>query len=120
MMRRSARPCIAAIAMLASACSVSPPEEREPSSDPQGLIELIEARVVLPKGSRPLREYTRHYAYSPDGKVVGRFVSGADETKWLADHRDLPLILDGGCSILTIEFDPATLRFDKVACNGVA
>lgn len=44
----------------------------------------------------------------------------AGERRWLDNHRNLPVVLDGGCSVVTVEFNPATREVEQVICNGVA
>ena len=42
------------------------------------------------------------------------------ERGWVGDYQKLPVRLDGGCSVITIQFDPAKSRLKSVECNGEA
>ncbi len=42
----------------------------------------------------------------------------AGECRWFAEYLDLPSIVDGGCSQVTIVFDPRTETFERTECNG--
>jgi hypothetical protein len=42
-----------------------------------------------------------------------------DESRWFESADDLPMILDGGCSVIWVGFDPKTERV-AASCNGVA
>lgn len=46
--------------------------------------------------------------------------AAAGESRWFEDRRSLPLVFDGGCSFIDVEYDPAGKRFVSVACHGVA
>jgi hypothetical protein len=41
----------------------------------------------------------------------------AGERRWYATANELPHRADGGCSIVTIEYDPQTRRFLRIECN---
>lgn len=40
--------------------------------------------------------------------------------QWVGDTDGLPLVLDGGCSVITVSFDPKTDEVKSAICNGVA
>lgn len=90
----------------------------------------IESQVELPAGAYDLNDYLRYYAFD-DGHVVAVFTtfdhrSDSDQNvrtsdrNWVGDRDKLPLILDGGCSVVNIVYDPKDRSFDQVFCNGVA
>ena len=43
----------------------------------------------------------------------------AGTRRWYSDRSKLPLISDGGCMMVTVEYDFANHRFLTVACNGL-
>lgn len=64
----------ACAALWASACSVAPADQPGPFSDEQRLIQTIEEEVVLPVGALPMADYSRNYAYGPDGEVRASYI----------------------------------------------
>ena len=42
------------------------------------------------------------------------------QRRWLDDSDDLPVIVDGGCSVITIRYDSRTGALAPPACNGGA
>ena len=44
----------------------------------------------------------------------------AGQRRWFVNRDDLPVVSDGGCEQVTIEFDTAAHRVIWVACNGIA
>jgi len=44
----------------------------------------------------------------------------AGQRQWLADYQEFPGILDGGCLVVDVLFNPATRKFERVECNGEA
>src|SRR3546814_21179292 len=68
-------------------------------------MDLIERQVQLPEAAASLDDYARYYA-NDGNEIVAIYISHVDPTnpyydvprgqrRWLADHRDLPLINDG-------------------------
>jgi hypothetical protein len=45
-------------------------------------------------------------------------VAAAGERRWFTDPSDLPKIVDGGCSVITIHYDLPQERVISVFCNG--
>ncbi len=93
-------------------------------------MDQIERRVKLPAEASNLNEYARYYA-SDGNRVVGTFIELVDpenpyydlpigQRRWIENHRDLPAIFDGGCSVVNILFNPATQRVEQAFCNGLA
>ena len=99
---------------------------------PADIMNMIEQRVRMPSGAFALNQYARFYAESSrPGSVVGVYVRYVDRANkiyterrgrriWLNTYRDLPVVKDGGCSVVTIIFEPATKRMVSVRCNGEA
>ncbi len=84
------------------------------------LMRTIEQSVTLPEGAAPLSRYTRHYAWSSgDPQVVDAVytLDGKSDRLWLAAD-DLPIVLHGGCSVITFKFEVATKAAHDVRCNG--
>lgn len=89
-------------------------------SDDEKLMGVIEQSVALPKGASPLQKYRRYYAWSPgDSQVIEAVYSlgGRADRLWLTAD-ELPIVLDGGCSVVTFKFDVPTQRAMNVRCNG--
>ena len=86
-------------------------------------IAKIESDLRLPRGARPLNEYTRYY--SPDAKrgrhaVIGVLVAGGDRAIHIVSHSDLPQILDGGCGVIDLFYDMDNAESMQISCNGNA
>ncbi|RYD74157.1 MAG: hypothetical protein EOP84_20355 [Verrucomicrobiaceae bacterium] len=98
-------------------------------------ISFIERTVTMPAGSNPLVSYFRVYARTVrEGQtlVLGQYMMGAhfereDRTifreispsVFVVDEENLPLVLDGGCDVVIVEYD-AHLERVGAACSGVA
>lgn len=113
-------------------------------------IRAIESQVVMPRGARNLELYDRYYALDQlNGRevVVGVFLLrssfggtarqgavavAAIPNVFTSPPQQLPVIADGGCSVVTIYFDVTTQRLMPIrleradvepefgACNGLA
>lgn len=107
----------------------------------------IERTVMMPESADVLENYTRYYAISDQHEteiLIGIFVSshwdterertpiqGLSNAYFVESDQHLPIIMDGGCGIVTVYFD---LEFDRLVgftqsgmiesklatCNGVA
>ena len=124
-------------AFLALGCAQAPAQNNQnapqpatpPNTEAQARIELmdqIERQVRLPEGAGPLASYARYYAWQQrdDGlrKVIGVYVrlSGhAPGRYWVAEN-EFPLILDGGCAMISLSYNLAAQRIEHVTCNGDA
>lgn len=94
------------------------------------LMDAIESRLVMPDGAAPLRAYRRSYAFSQgpgqggdavgEGRVVGVFDRMAAPGRQWVEEEQLPRLFDGGCSLVTIVYDPATATIEGIGCNGEA
>jgi hypothetical protein len=112
------------IAALLVACS------RDADAPNDSTMDLIERQVQLPEGTASLDDYARYYA-KEGNEIVAIYISHVDPTnpyydvprgqrRWLADHRDLPLINDGACAVVSVRYDPVTRTMDTPLCNGEA
>lgn len=100
------------------------PRAVAPDREQAALMDRIEREVRLPEGAGPLADYGRYYAWQDreDGirKVIAIYVREPDPARhWVAETQ-LPLVLDGGCSIVSLSFDIAAGRIEAVTCNGEA
>jgi hypothetical protein len=94
------------------------------------LMQQVEERVRLPKSAEGLERHARYYV--ADGKrIVATYITLVDpenryynlpagQRRWLDDHRNLPAISDGGCSIVNVLYDPKAPSSPEAFCNGVA
>jgi hypothetical protein len=124
---RVRRPVITAAFFLLAACSGPAERQHRAVSEQSRLMEQIERQVQLSADAHELDDYARYYAI--DGtRVVGTYVTYTDsrhdlppgQNRWIDDHRNLPVILDGGCSSVNVVYDLGTRSVEKVFCNGVA
>lgn len=93
-------------------------------SEQQAIMDRIEREVRLPDGAQPLTAYGRFYAWQQreDGirKVLAVYVTGESPGRhWVAENA-LPVVLDGGCGIISLSYDVAAQRIEHVVCNGEA
>ncbi len=100
-----------AVAMLAQAVPHPTPEET-------ALMDRIEHEVRLPEGASPLARYHRSYAWLGDRTVIAIYEDFSDDPparRWI-EPGALPVINDGGCSVVTIFYHPTTRALDTM-CN---
>lgn len=76
----------------------------------------------MPTGASPLPLYERFYAWEArdDGvrKVFGTFLRGRGSGRHWVNQSELPLVMDGGCDIITLTYDVVTDRIERVERNG--
>ena len=142
-MKRMSLLALTAAASVLAACSPSGP----PPSPQDAMMDAIEAGLQLPPGASALSAYGRSYAYDQESReIVGVYVipaspnppgttctslSGAavacpdmpldlpaGQRRWVKDVTALPDVSDGGCSILTLRYDPQRKRVKDIGCNG--
>jgi hypothetical protein len=86
-------------------------------------VQTIERSVVLPPGAEPVRAFARYYAgVNRNGHRIirGIYVLGEDARIVMTNEEKLPMILDGGCGVVTVEYDVSAGAFLMVSCNGEA
>jgi hypothetical protein len=94
------------------------------------LMQQVEERVQLPNGAERLEQYARYYA-TDGNRIVATYITLVDpanryydlpvgQHRWLDDHRNLPAISDGGCSIVNVIYNPKARSVLEAFCNGVA
>ena len=131
-MRQITKPYLSAVAAslgLAVAASISHAAD---SSLDVAFLHKIESGLKLPSGAKPLVSYDRYYAFAVRGGrkvLVGVFLyslalpgiaEAAPGLHILGKESDLPVVLDGGCSVVTVVLDPNFPQEAEVSCNGVA
>lgn len=94
------------------------------------LMQLVENRVQLPKGAERLERYARYYAKNGD-HIIAIYTTFSKPTerdfdlpvghqRWLDDYRNLPAVLDGGCSTVKVLYDLKGRTAPEAFCNGEA
>ena len=121
--------------LLALGCAQAPAQNNQgtpqpatpPATEEQGrvaLMDRIEREVRLPEGAGPLASYSRSYAWQQreDGlrKVVAVYdnLTGAAPGRRWVTETDFPLVMDGGCGLISLSYDVAARRIEHVTCNG--
>jgi hypothetical protein len=109
------------LAMIASLLVGTPTDASE-------LIARIERQIVLPSGAGPLESYTRTYGRRDpdqgpprDGMIYGvleRIGDGRRVARWSEEPVTVPA--DGGCAVVTLTYNLARGRIERIACNGEA
>jgi hypothetical protein len=84
------------------------------------VMRTIEATVVLPSGSAPLARYRRHYAWAKDkpGFVDAVYERGGRPKRLWLSWGEMPIVMHGGCGVITFTFDAKRRSFESVTCNG--
>lgn len=111
------------VAALATTTSCSDKGSQD-LSDQTALIAQVEASVSLPEGASAIESFSRSYT-SDQGMIVGIYLrpelAGQESgSRWVASREEMPMILDGGCAMVTVLYDPDAKQFVEVYCNGVA
>ncbi len=122
---------LAMLAMPVGSSAIAQPSISEES------IRAIETQIVMPRDAPTLGLYDRYYApdqFNGREVVVGVFLlrasfGGTTHTgaaavaaipnAFTTSRQQLPLIADGGCSVVTIYFDLATQRLLPISQKGV-
>jgi hypothetical protein len=113
---------VLALPLSLAACASAVPESQRNQT-----IKEIEQHVHLPATAANLDQYARYYAQH-GSRVVGIYImtvvpnTRADlptgQARWIADENDLPEIMDGGCSMIRVVYDPRAKTIESVGCNG--
>lgn len=101
---------------------VTPPAT---SAEQDAIMDRIERDIRLPEGAGPLASYARFYAWQQREDDVRKVVAIYDGVtgamppgrRWVTET-DFPLVMDGGCSIVTLSYNVAEQRIEHVTCNG--
>lgn len=90
--------------------------------DTDAIMDRIEATITMPLGASSISLYGRYYAWESrdDGvrKVLGTYVRGESSERHWVRQNELPLVLDGGCDIVTLTYDVNSDRIERVECNS--
>ena len=93
-----------------------------PAPDRESVMARIEGVVAMPVGAGALGAYGRYYAWENRGdgvrKVLAVYVREPSPQRHWVDQNALPLVLDGGCGIVTLTYDVDRDRIERVECNG--
>ena len=85
-------------------------------------VETTDWTMVLVKTApKPLDGYDRFYGGEIIGGhhiIKGVFMDGKGSIHVLASPAGLPMILDGGCHVVSVTYDADTGTLERVACNG--
>ena len=115
------------VALFSALVSCSSPQQLKQQAR---WMDETEARIQMPGGSAALESYARYYALDDGERVVGVYITIVEpenpqynvpigERRWVNRRTELPVILDGGCTVVTVRFDPKTGNAGA-SCNGVA
>jgi hypothetical protein len=63
--------------------------------------------------------FTSHAVPCSDMKSKGEELK-VGQRRWVVDSRHFPLVLDGGCGVISLLFDAKTAKAKSVECNGEA
>ena len=115
---------MALLMLMAASCrnepSPSAAEEFAKQERHAALEQEIETGITLPDPRFKVADYTRYYRMDRN-KIIGVYIAhGMDETVWVENDDQIPMMLDGGCSVVSFSYDPAKDDFDFIRCNGVA
>jgi len=95
--------------------TVAPPSKAE--------VEAIERSVVLPREAEELEKYSRHFASVGDTThrvIRGIYFLGDGPGVFITAAEQLPVVFDGGCNVITVEYDALSGSLLEVSCNGDA
>jgi hypothetical protein len=93
---------------------------RELDSDMASHVKELERGLTLPAGASDISSYTRYYARTDAGMLSGVLVLGGDMGIHLVTLDKLPVVFDGGCSVIRIEYEYEARRVLSVSCSGLA
>jgi hypothetical protein len=92
-------------------------------------VASVEATLSMPQGAASLKQYIRYYAGTLEKGhrvLLGHFelgptYNGADgDVRVVKSKNDLPVVFDGGCSIIFFRYDITEKRVVNLRCNGIA
>lgn len=117
--------------MIASLASCSQPETDTPppALDRRAVMaKEIERAVGAKLLDIDIARYSRHYAATENGQIMavylrecGKEVAGCADAKTIWTTSDkLPFVMDGGCGVVMVAYDPQTGTLINAACNGEA
>jgi len=117
--------CTVAVCLLLAGGDASAKTAASMATDTQiktAIMDTIEQTATLPQGAAKLDQYDRSYTYMGDRSVIGIYVrtdlrgtAHTGERQWVS-QKQMPQIAGGGCSVVTVFYDPKTHKADSM-CN---
>jgi hypothetical protein len=91
----------------------------------ESVLKLSRAELIASgtKSPAPLAKYARFYAgvmVNGHRRIRGALLLATPPGRRIVPEKDLPNIMDGGCGIIYLLYDPETARVIWVRCNGLA
>lgn len=88
-------------------------------SGEDGLMKAIEGSVSLPKEAEPLGRYRRHYAWAKEDHdtVTAVYALGGKPGRLWLPENEMPIILDGGCTVVTFQYHLKSRLVSDLRCN---
>jgi hypothetical protein len=85
----------------------------------------LEATMTLPPGAKLITKYARYYTGEMEaGRPIILGILVLDDHRpagtYIISETAMPLILDGGCTVITVKFDVHASQIESLACNGFA
>lgn len=109
----------AMLLLFVSGCAAAGEAAWTPSS---ALVAAVEAHLTLPESSRPIGSYGRYYYGRLEHGhrvLVGEFVLGDPSPGvHIVSPANAPKVLDGGCSVVNLTYNPAHNKVISLFCNG--
>ena len=116
--------------LLATACGQAPAQGNQaggPSVTEETVImDRIEHDIRLPVSAGAVSSYARYYAWHQEKGGVRNVVAvwqnltGEQPGRHWVTESQLPVIMDGGCGVVSFSYNAATQSIERVACNGYA
>ena len=135
MQKQVARTILAALGLLLNFIVSAPAQDGAWTPDGQTIGELEAAygswkapwpMLNMPDPKPDIAAYARFYAgimsggrrmISAEFVKLGSYVAGVHV---VSSPRDFPQIMDGGCGVITIQYDADAKRIQSLKCNGLA
>ena len=91
----------------------------------ESVLKLSSAELISPgsKPPAPLAKYARYYAgitVNGHRMIRGVLFFASPTGISVVREKDLPKIMDGGCGIINLLYDPEATRTVWISCNGLA
>lgn len=113
--------------LLILSCKQLPQGPAKPLVDEHSrIMNKIENDVTMPSGAGRVRDYERLYAWHFESgsshaiSVIATYQLGAKNERHWINELDMPVILDGGCSLVSLTFDRETEKIISISCHGEA
>ncbi|HEX7952778.1 MAG TPA: hypothetical protein VF523_06875 [Burkholderiales bacterium] len=91
---------------------------RSVADQQERLMRRIERTVTLPGRAADLRKYRRYYAWREEDETVDAiYVLGGEPAQFWLPHNEMPIILDGGCSVIWFSFNVRRNIASDMSCG---